>query len=241
MFCNIKIPDTSLNMPVGYMYTTDRMVSENSQIPTLRSRAETFFDLSSRFSALPDTSSSFSSSKIYKHDDSGRITTAYAITVTAINNRESNIKSRTVKNQNSVYATSRGSAVSAAVRIVEIKKPHVVDKPLPLTPTETSASDDSSNPRKRCSGSREKDSCAPHSSQTSRFSYNDNIDRAGRLDVIDIDGKKLPFRSLYSSSAGARGKRNESKVLTVFIRPSPNCRVRLSRFWFDFSKWHLRN
>ena len=136
MFYNINIPESSLNMPTEYIYSSRHSGSDRNSRPALRSRTQTFVDLSSRFSALPVTSSSFSSSTIYKKEDAGRITTAYAITVTAINNGKDGFP-RKSEEKTVTYITDTGIAAAAAVRVVNIKKPYAVDKPLPLPPVET--------------------------------------------------------------------------------------------------------
>lgn len=218
----------SLNMPIEYMYRSHQSGSDKSHRPALRSRTQTFVDLSSRFTALPVTSSSFSSSTIYKREDAGRITTAYAITVTAINNRKDGYP-RQREHKSVTYVTETGNTTTAAVRVVTIRKPYVVDKPLPLTPIETPINA-VEGPRKRNTYSKiaETDSRSiPRSSRVSKPPFSEAIGQAGRLDIVDIDGNKFPFRNLYSSSSDFpfTEKKKREKVMTIFIRPSFCCRV----------------
>ena len=226
MFCNINIPDMSLNMPIEYIYNSRQSRSDKSHRPALRSRTQTFVDLSSRFSALPVTSSTFSSSTIYKRQDAGRITTAYAITVTAINNGKDNYP-RKREDKSVTYVTETGNTATAAVRVVTIKKPYAVDKPLPLTPIETPVNAvDGLRKRNTHITTEEKNiKSIYHSSRVSKTA--NVIEQAGRLDIVDVDGNKFPFRNLYSSSSDFPFTRKEKheKVMTIFIRPSFSCRV----------------
>lgn len=229
MFCNINIPDMSLNMPIEYIYSSRQSGSGKSHRPALRSRTQTFIDLSSRFSALPVTSSSFSSSTTYKREDAGRITTAYAITVTAINNGKDNHPWKR-ENKSVTYVTETGNTATAAVRVVNIKKPYVVDKPLPLTPIETpiNAVEGSRKRNTHISAEEKKIQSITRSPRVSKTPINNIIEQAGRLDIVDIDGNKFPFRNLYSFSSDFpftdKGAKHE-KVMTIFIRPSFCCRV----------------
>lgn len=231
MFCNINIPDMPLNMPIEYIYSSRQSGSDKSHRPALRSRTQTFIDLSSRFSALPVTSSSFSSSTIYKREDAGRITTAYAITVTAINNGKDNYP-RKREDKRVTYVTETGNTATAAVRVVTIKKPYGVDKPLPLTPIETPINA-VEGPRKHnthISTEEKKIQSIPRSSRVGKTPPNNIIEQAGRLDIVDIDGNKFPFRNLYSFSSDFpfTEKERHEKVMTIFIRPSFCCRVSLT-------------
>ncbi|KAE8554363.1 hypothetical protein EYB25_002902 [Talaromyces marneffei] len=225
-------------MPIEYMYRSHQSGSDKSHRPALRSRTQTFVDLSSRFSALPVTSSSFSSSTIYKHENAGRITTAYAITVTAINNGKDNYPQKR-ENKSVTYVTKTGNTTTAAVRVVTIKKPYVVDKPLPLTPVETQINAvEGLRKRSTHSKSSEKDSKSTgRSSRGSKTPTNNIIERAGKLDIVDLDGNQFPFRELYSSSSDFPFMETErhEKVMTIFIRPSFCCRQQLRRaFIKDF-------
>lgn len=228
MFCNINIPDTSLKMPIEYIYSSRQSGSDKSHRPALRSRTQTFVDLSSRFSALPVTSSSFSSSTIYKREDAGRITTAYAITVTAINNGKDNYH-RKREDKSVKHVTETADTAKAAVRVVTIKKPSAVDKPLPLTPIETpvNAVDGLRKRLNHISTEEKRIKPTSRSSRIPRTSTNSVIEEAGRLEIVDIDGNKFPFRNLYSSSSELpfTEKEKPEKLMTVFIRPSLCCRV----------------
>lgn len=229
LFCNINIPDMSLNMPIEYIYSSRQSGSDKSHRPALRSRTQTFIDLSSRFSALPVTSSSFSSSTIYKREDAGRITTAYAITVTAINNGKDNYP-RKREDKSVTYVTETGDTATAAVRVVTIKKPYAVDKPLPLTPIESpiNAVESLRKRNPHISTEEKKIKSIPRSSRVGKTSTNNIIEQAGELDIVDIDGNKFPFRNLYSFSSDfpfmEKSPKHE-KVMTIFIRPSFCCRV----------------
>lgn len=242
MFFNINIPDMSLNMPIEYMYSSRQAGSDKTQRPALRSRTQTFVDLSSRFSALPVTSSSFSSSTIYKREDAGRITTAYAITVTAINNGNDSYTQKR-EDSNATCVAKTGKAATAAVRVVTIKKPYAVDKPLPLTPVETpvNAVYGLRKRQNHISTEEKKIKPIPRSSRVSKTPTNNMIEQAGRLDIVDVNGNKFPFRNLYSQSSDFpyTEKEKKERTMTIFIRPSFCCRVSpMLAVDFNRGKWN---
>lgn len=225
MFCNIQIPDTSLDMPIDYMYRAHRSsYDDKSSKPMLRSRTQTFADLSSRFSALPAMSSSTSyahSTAVYRSKDSGRVTTAYAISVTAVNNRRHKLSLETVDRG------VKNTHDTAVVRIVTIKKPYVVDKPLPLTPIQTPLPIVGENSQTEKRRGHVEASLKPRlrTSHGSKKPLAGIIEQAGELNVFDVDGKEIPFRTLYKSSSDSMAKGSRAKVMTIFIQPSFCCRV----------------
>lgn len=220
-FYRTKFLDPSLNMPV------DNYNDDKSYRPVLRPRTQTFVNLSSKYSTLPDSSSYSTSSFIspYKREGSGngRITTAYAIRVTAVNNHRDGLLRTHIMDE-------KDNNNAASVRVVTIKKPQVVDKPLPVTPVATPVNvieektRDPSHPRpddKRESRVKPilRETCS------SKMPLPGIVEQAGELDVLDIEGNPVPFRNLYLPSPDLTEKARQEKPMVIFIRPSFCSRV----------------
>jgi hypothetical protein len=220
-----KFLEPSLTMSVDNNSYQSSFDADKNYRPVLRSRTQTFVNLSSKYTSLPampsySTSSFVSpSSTIFKREDaSGRVTTAYAIRVTAVNNHKDGL----LRTENTHVMNNIKNNV-ASVRVVNIKKP-VVDKPLPLAPVSTPVNasaqmhDDKRGPRVK-SILRE--------SSSSKMPLPGIVEQAGKLDVLDMQGNQVPFRDLYLPSSDLTEKTTQEKTMVIFVRPSFCTRVSL--------------
>lgn len=204
------------------------MPNDKAQRPMLRSRTQTFIDLSSRYSAIPASfAASYSpyNSPVCKLEESGRVTTAYAISVTAVNNRQDRWLDAT-EDANNILKNN-----TVSVRVVTIKKPYITEKPLPITPppeTPVNAIEPQvpiSHQRNGGADGGLRVRSMMRRSRGSKVPPQDIVGQAGELDVLDMQGNRVPFRDIYLPSFNLTERGKQGRSMVVFIRPSLRCRV----------------